>query len=161
MPSARRTRWTDALISFTVATGLQGQQTLFPGIGPDDLRDGTIVRTIGLLDIYSLTIGGAQGVQGVDMALGVISQEAIGASVFPDPNSAADYPVRGWLYRHRCLVNQSNAEGAPVTRCVWDVRSQRKLDTGSYYMIANNTAQNGTSFTVHLFGLVRTLVLMP
>ena len=157
----RRTRWIDALVGFQVATGGQGTQTLFPGISPDELRNGTIVRTIGLVDMYTVTVGGAQGVQGLDMGMGVISQEAIGAGVYPDPNDADDYPVRGWLYRHRCAVAQSSNDPTPLTHCVWDVRSQRKLDTGAYYLIANSTPLNGTTFTVELFGLVRTLVLMP
>ena len=93
--------------------------------------------------------------------MGVISQESIAASVFPDPNTATDYPVRGWLFRHRCAVTQSSDDATPLTHCAFDIRSQRKLDTGQYYLVVDNDPLFGTSFSVEVFGLVRTLVLLP
>ena len=158
---ARRTRWIDALITFTVGGGAQNTQTLFPGVGQEDLRDGTIVRTIGNLWIHSQTVAGAWGVNIIDIACGVISQEAIAVGVFPDPDDADDYPTRGWTFRERCAGSQ-NGIGTPIFQsCKFDVASQRKLDTGSYFIIANNASVVGTSVTYRIFGSVRTLVLMP
>ena len=157
----RRTRWIDALISIDVSSGGQNTQTLFPGITPDELRNGTIVRTVTSLSLTSVSVAGAWGFQILDLGLGVISQEAIGAGIFPDPNDADDYPTRGWLYRERCGVSQNGTGASLLSYCVFDVRSQRKLDTGAYYMVVNNTPGVGTSFTTRVFGSVRTLVLMP
>ncbi len=161
MASKRATRWIDSLISLGVGTGGQAIQTLFPGIGPDDLRNATIIRTIGNLWLFSETVAGAWGVQLFDLGIGVISQEAVAASIYPDPNVASDYPVRGWIYRTRCVVAQ-NGSGAPVLiPCNFDLGSQRKLDTGVPTLVGNNDADVGTSFSVRVRGSIRTLVLLP
>ncbi len=157
----RHTRWIDALIDVSVGSGAQMTQTLFPGIGPDDLRNSTIVRTITELGMFSTTVGGAQGVQAIDIGLGVISQEAISAGIFPDPNATGDFPVRGWLFRKRCLVGQGVGGEPQLFACEFDIRSQRKLDTGQYFAIINNTGLKGTTFTTRVTGMVRTLVLLP
>ena len=158
---ARRTRWIDALIDVTVASAGQQTQTLFPGVGPSELNGGTIVRTIGRLFLGSATVAGAYGIGSVDIGLGVISQEAIGAGVFPDPNDADNYPVRGWLHKERIGVWQ-NGSGAPIlANTRFDAKSQRKLDTGAFYLIVNHVLLVGTSFSCRVFGSVRTLILLP
>ena len=157
----RRARWIDAVIATTIVNGGQDAVTLFPGITPDELRNGTIIRTIGDLSLGSTTTAGAWGTGAVDIGLGVISQEAIGASVFPDPKTASDYPVRGWLYRKRCGVFQNGVGTQILFACEFDVRSQRKLDTGAYYMVIDNNSIRGSAFTADVFGSIRTLVLMP
>jgi len=158
---ARRSRWIDALVNITVASAGQNRQTMFPGVGQEQLRNATIVRTIGDLYMNSTTVADAWGVNMMDLGLGVISQEAIASVVFPDPNDADDYPVRGWLFRKRCAMFQNGVGTMIVQSCSFDVRSQRKLDTGQYFLIANNTALDGSTSTYRLFGSVRTLVLMP
>ena len=161
MAAKRAARWIDALIAIVVASGAQNTQTLFPGISPDELRNGTIIRTVANLFMGSTQVAGAWGWGHCDIGLGVISQEAIGASVYPDPNSASDYPTRGWTFRERCGVAQ-NGVGTPIlTPCRFDVSSQRRLDTGAYYLIVNHVVTLGTSFSVNVEGSVRTLVLMP
>ncbi len=161
MAGSRRGRWIDALISIAIADGAQNQQTLFPGITPDELRNGTILRTVANLFIGSTVTAGAWGWGHTDIGLGVISQEAIGATAFPDPNSTSDYPVRGWTFRERCGVYQNGISTPILTSCRFDVSSQRKLDTGAYYLIANHVTIVGTAFATRLEGSVRTLVLMP
>ncbi len=159
--SDRRTRWIDALMDFNVGTGSQNSQTCFPGIGPDDLRDSTILRVISSAFLTSGTVSGAHGVQSVEFGFGVISQEAIGAVALPDPVTPGDFPVRGWLYRATEGVSQGAADSQIVFPIRVNVKSQRKLDTGQLILIANSTAIIGTAFTVRVRGFVRTLVLLP
>ena len=157
----RRGRWIDALVNKVTGAGAQSSETLFPGVGQEDLRNATIVRTVASLWLASTTVAGAWGTGTLDLGMGIISQDSIAASVFPDPNDADDYPVRGWLFRERCGVFQNGTGTGIFTRCAFDVRSQRKLDTGQYYLVLNNATQDGTAFSVRTSGSVRTLVLLP
>ncbi len=161
MASSRKTRWVDARISFDVGNGAQNTQTLFPGAGQDTHRDSTIIWTIASLWFMSATTAGAWGAQDIDMGFGVISQDAIGAGNFPDPVTPADFPVRGWLFRGSQGVSQNGVAGGVLTQFDKSWRSQRKLDTGQYFLIANSTAVLGTAFSTRITGWVRTLLLLP
>ena len=119
------------------------------------------MRTIGNLWLASATVAGAWGYGYVDIGTGVISQEAVGATVFPDPNNVLDYPVRGWTFRERCGVFQNGTGTDVFTRCIIDTTAQRKLETGEYYIIMNHVMTIGTNFTVKVFGSLRVLLLLP
>jgi len=158
----RRTRWIDSSISFDVASGGQNTQTLFPGIGPDDLRDSTIIRIVARLYVSSISVAGAWGIQMLAMGIGVISQEAIGAGIFPDPVNPVDFPVRGWLYKGNVGLSQNGSQANPLwTELLLSLKSQRKLDTGQPILIVDSTPHAGTAFTSRVAGSVRTLVLLP
>ena len=119
-----------------------------------------MVRTIGSLWLSSTTVAGAWGQGNFDIGLGVISQEGVGATVFPDPGSTLDFPVRGWTFRERCGVFQNGTGCDIFTRCTFDVASQRKVETGEYYLIFDHSTTFGTAFTVSVLGTVRVLLLL-
>ena len=149
------------MVDFQVADAGQNRVSLFADYALGTFHGHTVVRTIGSLWLASDNAAAAWGTGKVDIGLGVISQEAVGASVWPDPNSSLDYPVRGWTFRERCGVFQ-NGVGTPIfTRCVFDTAAGRKLETGEYYLMATHEVHSGTSFVMRLFGSVRVLLLIP
>jgi len=92
------------------------------------------------------------------MAIGIASQEAFAAGVLSDPGSGAEEPPRGWIWRASYVASQ-NGIGTPVVTPVFaDIHGARKIENGEVYIIAENTAQVGTSSTMNFSGLVRLLV---
>ena len=153
----RPTDWIDTIVNQSVGTGGQAFQSLMTGVAPVNMRGMTLIRTIVSLDVFSTSIAGAYGVQSCNLAIGIASQEAFAAGVFPDPNNATDKPPRGWVYR-TCRCVAQNGAGAPVTfRIDADIRGARKVENGETYLIFNNGAEVGTTFAINVFGLIRTL----
>ena len=158
---ARRTDWGDTLIGLTIPTGLQADVETDGGSTKVVQRGTTVVRTLIMLDFLSTTVAGAWGVQLVDAAIGLISREAFTAGIRPDPNDDEDEPSLGWMWRIRKVVTQ-NGTGTPVAvRVEADIRSARKIEAGKLFLVVNNTAQAGTSFSVLTSGLIRTLIKLP
>ena len=161
MPSRRATDWIDTVLAQDTATGAQSLVSLMTGVAPVNVRRQTLVRTIIELSLYSTTVVGAWGTQGVDLGIGITSQEAFAAGVVADPNVSNDQPSRGWIYRTRKVVAQNGAGSQIIFELRGDIRSQRKLDDGECYIVINNGADLGTSFTVRAEGLIRQLWLLP
>ena len=154
----RPTDWIDTIIAFSaLAGGSEGSQSLMTGVAPVNMRGMTLIRTILRLGLFSTTVAGAWGVQGMHMAIGVASQEAFAAGILPDPDVATDKPPRGWVWRSSVVVTQSGATG-PITQTIEaDIRGARKIENGELYIIARNADLGGTTFTVLVSGIVRTL----
>jgi len=127
------------------------------GVAPVNMRGMTLIRTIISLGCLSTTTAGAWGAEGVHLAIGVASQEAFAAGVFPDPNVGTDKPPRGWVWRSHKVVCQ-NGVGSVVSYDVMaDIRAARKIENGELYIIAVASNLEGTQFNVDVHGLVRTL----
>ena len=155
---ARPTDWIDTIITSIPASGGQSQISLMTGVAPVNMRGMTLIRTIISLSLFSTTVAGAWGVQGLNVAIGIASQEAFAAFALPDPNASTDKPPRGWVYRTHRSVAQNGAQGGPVvTRIDADIRGARKVENGEVYLIANNDPLGGTPFSCRIEGLVRTL----
>ena len=154
----RPTDWMDVLLALNPVDGGQAVVGLSSALVPADSARATIIRTIISLGVFSDSVAGAWGVQAVDLAIGIASQEAFAASIFPDPNIGTDKPARGWLWRTRVFPFQ-NGVGTPVVLpVVADIRGARKIENGEVYLIAINANVEGTAFPVHINGLVRTLI---
>ena len=158
---ARRVRWIDSLIQLQVAAGSQGVVELLQGTALIDTDGWTVGRLIVDLYLMSSSVAGAFGASQSDMGIGVISREGVVGSVYPDPNAEEDQPINGWMYRTRAMSSQNGVGGPILTRVQADVRSMRKIDNGRFYLIVNHGNVMGTSYTLNLRGLIRTLVLMP
>ncbi len=74
----------------------------------------TLTRTIIRLKMLVESVSVVNGVQAVDLGIGLLEQDAFGAQVAPDPNVAADQTPRGWVYRDRLIVR----DGAALRRCL-------------------------------------------
>ena len=154
----RATDWNDTLINLSPTSGAQGLTTLQGSFAPEDMRGVTVIRTIVSLSMFSETIAGAYGVQRLDMAIGIASQEAFAAAVLPDPSVQADKPARGWMWRKQLCVSQ-NGVGTNILFSVdADIRGARKVENGEVFFVIDNTATLGTTFTVRVRGLVRLLM---
>ena len=157
----RQSDWIDTLVSSTVSDGGQVINSLATGVAPVNQRGATIVRTIYELSLYSTTVAGAWGLQSLDIAWGVTSQEAFAAGVVPDPNTSGDEPLHGWMFRTRCLVAQNGAGTQIIYVCKGDSRSQRKIETGEPFWVGNSTNRGGTGFAMSVVGIIRQLWLLP
>ena len=157
----RQMDWIDTRIGQSTASGTQDSTDIDGGSTQLVQRGTTIIRTIVSLDLFSETVAGAWGVQTMDIAIGIADREAFTSGVLPDPNSDTDKPARGWMWRTQVTVAQNGA-GAPVVYSIRaDIRGARKIDLGRAYIIMNNEARAGTSFSVGTRGIIRTLVKLP
>ena len=153
----RPTDWIDSIVGFSAATSSQSQVSLMTGVAPVNMRGMTLIRTIVSVSVFSITVAGAWGIQVASIAIGVASQEAFAASILPDPNVATDKPPRGWVYRTSQVVAQNGA-GAPVSHDLRaDIRGARKIENGELYVIMTNDPVAGTTFSIRMEGLIRTL----
>ena len=157
----RRTRWVDIFVNMNVPNNGQNRVSVFADFPLGTFYGSTIVRTIARVGLAPTTVAGAWGVAVSDVGFGVISQESVGAAVFPDPSSALDFPTRGWTFRERCLVSQNGVGTVIGTNCVLDVAAQRKVETGEYYLIVDHATVLGTTFAIQVIGSVRALLLLP
>ena len=157
---ARRTAWRDTLMETTIPTGTAINQTLLGDWTTTDTRGLTVARVI--VDLYLTPQLGpiATGGQVLDLGLGLASQDSFAAGDLPDPSAEADEPIRGWLWRTRCLVVDSSVT-LLVARCTGDFRGMRKIDNGELYLKFDSTPAFGTAFTVEIAGIIRCLFMLP
>ena len=129
-------------------------------LDPDERRGSTVTRIIGCLTLTGATEGAVTGDVMVDFGIGVASQEAFSAGAVSDPTDPSAQPLRGWLYRCRQFARQTTEAGHPDTAFVWtfDVKSQRKLDTGELFLVVEPNNIIGTSFNIRLIGTIRVLL---
>ncbi len=163
MVTRRRSLWVDTLIEFNITTG--GQQSIGfngPQATAIESEGFTVVRTIlNLWLMATAPAAGNDGYQRVDMGIGLVTSEAIGAGILPDPNDLTDAPIHDWIWRGKVVVAQDNVDVFPPEKVYHDLRSQRKMAAGTLFFIAQNVALIGTAFTVTFQGLVRCLYLRP
>ncbi len=159
-----RTIWIDTLIDQQVANASSAFQSLMSGVTALDtrLKGMTLMRTIIGVDIAHLVHDSGEGSQDFTVGIGVTTQEAFNAGVIPDPNSETDFPTRGWVWRYRCRTYGFAADQAAVynLRVDKDIRSRRRLENGECYIVMNNDADQGSTGTVNLIGLIRQLWLV-
>jgi len=157
----RRTRWIDALLNNSVSNGGQVVVSLVGNLTPNESAEMTLVRTIMCYQLKASVPGGVNGSQLMDIGIGSTSLEAFSAGVIPDPPIATDFPLMGWVYRCRHVVVDSvDAHDDTPREVTKDIRSQRKISRGELYIAMNNTALDGTTFTVVVTGIIRCLFKM-
>jgi len=162
---ARHMRWIDSLVGISVASGAQGQVDLTVTLEDNERRGLTLTRT--LLHLWfsdNDVVETAVGHQGVDYAGAIIDADALAANVFPDPESATDFPPTPWTFRDRVHVRSSTLAllaGNIFPDVHMDLRSQRKLGNGRHVLIITNTAVTGVAFTVRVRGIIRQGFLLP
>ena len=154
----RQMDWIDTRVGLTIAN-LAQDRTAIDGASTQVVQRGTtIIRTIVSIDINSASVAGAWGIQLADLAIGIGDREAFSVGTLPDPSSAIDKPARGWMWRTSITVSQNGVGGEVIHRIRADVRGARKIDLGRAYLIVDNTAIGGTTFSIEVRGLIRTLV---
>ena len=156
----RGSEWIDTLIGFNVVSGTTSLGFNTPSAG-GSTEGYTCVRTILSLSLTPTVTPTNDGVQQVDIGIGVATFDAIGAGAIPSPNVVSERPIGDWMYRERRLVVQGNTEIMQPTHIVADLRGPRKLAGGNMFIVVINTALIGTTFTVTFNGLARCLLLRP
>jgi len=154
--------WVDTLLTQQVASGGAQINSLLTGLTATESRMGlTLMRLILCLDIAALVHDAGEGSQFVDTGIGIVSQEAFTAAVFPDPATAADFPVGGWLFRCRVRTYGFATDQAAVYNRVLerDLGAKRKINNGELYIHTQNTADQASTHTISLSGVVRALFL--
>jgi len=157
----RMTDWIDTVLALSIPTGGQANLSLITGAAPINMRGVTLIRTIINLNIISETTAGAWGIQQLDMAIGITSQEAFAAGTLPDPVTSGDKPSRGWIWRDSVGVSQNGVAGGVLVRVQQDIRGARKIENGELFIVCNSTARQGTTFQSQLFGVIRCLMKLP
>ena len=160
-PGPRRAMtWADTLLDETMSVGGSAQISLSSTLDPDERRGATITRLIGCLTFYADDAIEFSGDIALDMGIGVASQEAFTAGATSDVSDSAAVPVRGWLYRCRQIITTgvSTAVPHPLVRWNFDVRSQRRLDTGEPFVLLDPLVLAGTGSVTTVAGSIRMLL---
>ncbi len=160
----RRTDWEDILMNFAVADGATNVQNLLSRQDRDETGGWTVVRM--LIHLYVLPSSlseAAVGDQRVGFGIGVAEGDAFDAAALPEPLTAADHPLRDWIWRETAYVRNTGTAGGAihVSELRADLHSQRKVDGGVPYMVIENAGINATAFSIRVVGLIRTLYLLP
>ena len=94
--------WIDTVLSEAIASGAQDQLRLGAPVADISILQRrierfTVMRIIIGMDIMPTVRDSGEGDQVVTLGIGVMSNEAIGASQLPDPETPGDFPQSGWL----------------------------------------------------------------
>ena len=165
----RRRAWADVLYTdLALPSGGSIITNLLVGSGAPVVDTLTSVRIIVGVDVYSDDINENEYMQAVDLGIGVSSAEAFatGVTALPDPNTAGDYPPRGWIFVERRTAMQSLPTGGTPT-AMWrmnprfevDLGAMRRIDKGVLFAIWRSAQGGATAQTLNLNGRIRTLCL--
>jgi len=161
-----KTLWIDTVLDLQVASGGILLASLMGNVDTTESRltGMTLLRTIIGLHVARLVHDSGEGSEIISLGIAVAPQVAFagGTSSLPNPALGTDHPTRGWIYRGIYVTYGFAADQAAVfdNRIDKDIRSRRKLENGEAYLTARNAADQGTSGTVGVIGLVRTLWLV-
>ncbi len=160
-----RTRklWADTVIDMTLATSTVDFIDLTSTFLENEMRLAqlTLLRTIIGIDIAYSVHDAGEGSQQVSCGIGVVNREALVAGVasLPQPQVAADFPTRPWVWRARYRIFGFAADQPAVfnQRVDLDLRSMRKLENGENVFIAANNPEEGVTTTILVSGMIRSL----
>ncbi len=151
--------WVDTVIDNTLAIGAQTVISLMTGVSATQTRFDrmTLLRTIIGLDLARSVHDSGEGSELVGIGIGIASQEAFAAGTVSDPLTATDFPTRGWVWRAHYRIFGFAADQPAVfdRRIDLDLRSQRKLENGEGFIVADVVAMEGANSTERLSGIVR------
>ena len=159
-----KTFWSDTLLVDDIGVTSFHTESLLQQTTRPEQRIGrwTLLRTIIGLDIGATVHDSGEGSSTIDIGIGIASQEAFLAGVFPDPNNATDFPTRGWIFRARGRIFGFDVDQPTVYswRVDRDIRSRRVLDNGEPYVIFTNGINDGGTVVARVTGLIRCLWLV-
>ena len=158
----RKTRWLDTLVDFSLASGVQGIDSLLDVIAVNEESGLTVIRTLVQLTAIGDSDPTEGGVQRVTVAGAIITADAFTAGAVPDLSDINDEPVNGWMWMLTTGVPQILNLDVHPRDLMGDFRSQRKLTNDTeLYISALSDNVSGDSFTVAVVGRIRTLVKLP
>jgi len=156
--------WIDSFLNADIGSGGQAAQDMTTDFSNEQTRlsQMTLMRMIVRLDIAYTVHDAGEGSQRVGIGFGIESQEAFALGVHPDPLTAGDFPVRGWIYRGmwRVFGFAADQPAISVRELNFDIRARRKLENGLSFIVIDNQALEGVAATVKVMGIVRQLWLV-
>jgi len=156
--------WIDTHLNMSMASGAQDLVSLMTGVSSAQTRFDrmTLLRTIVGIDVAYTVHDSGEGSQNVAIGVGIASQEAFAAGTVSDPNSATDFPTRGWVWKWRGRIFGFAADQPAIMsrRIDIDLRGMRKLENGEAFIVANNDPNEGTATAIEITGLLRQLWLV-
>ena len=159
----RTTAWDDQQFQLTVADNSSQPLLLAENVGDAEHRGCTVVRMIIHLGFNCAIPGLVSGQAIQHVGIGLVSDDAFVANALPDPETDADFPVSGWLWRDAFVyISETLATGMPeVVRIFRDLRVMRKLDRSSLVFMWHNNGIEGNGFTMQVTGIIRVLYKLP
>jgi len=159
----RGTAWDDQMLDVLLTNGSQEEFQLLPAVTDPQKRGYTLVRMLFNMTFTAAVPGAVSGQMHTDIGIALVSADAFVAGAVPDPSTDSDFPVSGWLFRHRCLIwDETLATGiVPIHMVKEDLRAMRKLDRSFLTLILETSGVEGTTFTVRAHGLIRSLYKLP
>ena len=159
----RRRRWHDLNFAATLGNGTQTFTDLLQNLPATEQHGCTITRIILRMTYSPVVTIGSDGAQQIAVGIGLVSEEAFNASIFPDPSQNADDPITGWMFKTvravRVMLSPDDVLHGVIHE---DIRAQRKMGYNTKLLIlTENSADEATSFDVRIQGIVRTLCLLP
>ncbi len=154
--------WVDTITNTQVASGAKSETSLMTGISSTESRMGmTLMRLILCYSLGRTIMDSGEGIDLVSIGIGIASQEAFAGGVLADPESSAEFPMGGWLYRCRYAVHgfATNAQAVFQIQIDKDLGAKRKLNNGELYITVTNQAGNGIAGFISLIGATRALFL--
>jgi len=158
----RKTEWIDTLVSGVVSSAGQVRDSLLSDYISNELAGWTLTRQLVHIWYATDSTQGSFLKAGIDVGVGLVTQEAFAAGIVPDPGTEGDRPVLDWVWRDRLMImsNTDVTVRMPQIELRLDIRSKRKIGDGELLLIHDNTAIN-SGFQVRLHGIVRSLFLLP
>ena len=159
---ARARAWGDVIVNDTIGAG-QISIDLLANLTPSD--NITVARLVGQLKFTNAeTVTSGLTSQVISMGIQVVTREAFLAGVFPDPQTADEYPARGWLWRTVVPEYTDASVAAIITwsfpEVKFDMRAMRKVDRGTLALVIQKQSAIGVMHDVRMTGIVRSLCLM-
>ena len=159
----RLTAWDDTMFNNSLADENQDIQELMTDVSDDQKRGCTLIRSLVHMQYMAGIPGAVSGISLVTFGIALVSDDAFAASIVPDTEQQADFPVLGWIFRDRVTVFDETLATGPIPPADvrLDLRSQRKLDRSSLVWIAIAQGRDGTAFNIQQTGIVRCLYKLP
>ena len=160
----RQMKWSNTNVNSSIVSGGTGLLSNLGGVlTTAQLEESTLVRTIICLTIVPVTpVAVSVDAQLTALGVGVAGSDAVGVGggSVANPSVAAEEPMQGWLYQCMYWVLENSGVQAPALLVEKDMRSSRKVGSGTPFIRFENNAGAGTPFTVRIVGSVRTLFML-
>jgi len=156
--------WIDTPLALAVAVAATSNASLMTGVSATETRlsQMTLLRTIIGLDVARTVHDSGEGSETVTLGIGVVSQAGFSTGAIPNPATATEFPIRGWVWKaaYRTFGFAADQPAVFNRRIDLDIRAMRKLENGEAYIAVAVVALEGVSGAVTIHGLVRQLWLV-
>ena len=160
----RQLKWSNTNVNSSIVSGGTGLLSNLGGVlSTAQLEESTLVRTIICLTIVpAVPIVDSIDAQLTALGVGVAGADAVGVGggSIANPSVASEEPMQGWLYQCMYWILEGAGVSSPPLLVEKDMRSSRKIGSGTPFIRFENNAGAGTPYTMRIVGSVRTLFML-